>query len=279
MGFSKEVQKQLGHYVYALVDPRNDSIFYVGKAGFNARPFHHLKMKDEKGKRGSKNDIIEEIRSSGKEPRVDIIRHGLADEQTAFEVEAAVIDALGQSNLTNLVSGHHKERGYQSGDRLSRVYGAEEISVDDLNTNAIIFFLNQSYHPKIEEAELYDATRQFWGVSWDKVTKQYEDDELVYPLALAVADGVIVAAYDIVNWFEAGETFSTRWRKREEFFELNRKENDDAKLESLSNKKDKFEFIGKPSEQTDLLYKKLIGRNGQLIKANQNGFTYIDIPD
>lgn len=48
MSFSKDVQKQLGHYVYALVDPRDETIFYFGKATANNRAFNHLKTLNKK---------------------------------------------------------------------------------------------------------------------------------------------------------------------------------------------------------------------------------------
>jgi hypothetical protein len=42
MKFSSTTTIHLGHYVYALVDPRDDAIFYVGKANANNRAFNHL---------------------------------------------------------------------------------------------------------------------------------------------------------------------------------------------------------------------------------------------
>lgn len=39
--FSPEVESKLQYYVYALVDPRTDQIFYVGK-GVGNRVFQHI---------------------------------------------------------------------------------------------------------------------------------------------------------------------------------------------------------------------------------------------
>ncbi len=39
MKFSLSTRKALQHYVYALVDPRDQKIFYVGKASANNRAF------------------------------------------------------------------------------------------------------------------------------------------------------------------------------------------------------------------------------------------------
>jgi hypothetical protein len=253
--------------------PRNDLIFYVGKASSNNRAFEHLKTRDEKGLRGSKNALIDEIKNSGFKPRVDIIRHGLADADTAFEVEAAVIDVLGLENLTNEVSGHNIERGYQSSDTLSRLYGAEEITVSELETNAIVFYLNTSYYPQINAQELYDSTRQYWRVSLQKVNSHDDEGNLLYPLALAVVNGIIVAAYDIVQWFEAGTTFSKRTLERNDKIKHLRKELEQDEIEPTR----KAEFIGMPSTKYEYLYKKLLDENGKPLVAKQNGFEYFQV--
>ena len=41
--FRQNAIEKLGHYVYALIDPSNNNIFYVGKASSNNRAFDHLK--------------------------------------------------------------------------------------------------------------------------------------------------------------------------------------------------------------------------------------------
>lgn len=41
--------------------------------------------------------IPAEVAAEDKEPRIDILAHGLADEETAFRIEAAVIDLCGAS--------------------------------------------------------------------------------------------------------------------------------------------------------------------------------------
>ena len=98
MQFSQRTKEKLGYYVYALVDPRHNEIFYVGKASANNRAFDHLKSNKSESKKQSR---INEIRNSGYEPQVEILRYGLATEKIALEVEAAVIDSIGLENLTN----------------------------------------------------------------------------------------------------------------------------------------------------------------------------------
>lgn len=100
MRFSAATRQSLGHYVYALVDPRTDGIFYVGKANANNRAFDHLKAKESEA---AKSIVISEIRKANLQTRVEILRYGLSSEDECLNVEAAVIDAIGLENLTNEV--------------------------------------------------------------------------------------------------------------------------------------------------------------------------------
>ena len=45
-GFSDKVKQKLGYYVYALADPRDNKIFYIGK-GINNRIFQHEEKLEE----------------------------------------------------------------------------------------------------------------------------------------------------------------------------------------------------------------------------------------
>ncbi len=54
MEFRQKVKEPLGYYVYALVDPRNSKIFYIGKGKEN-RVFQHAK--------GALEDILEDALS------------------------------------------------------------------------------------------------------------------------------------------------------------------------------------------------------------------------
>ena len=70
--FSQKTIKAIKYYVYALVNPKTENIFYIGKGSKN-RCFKSWKEQNQK------KDFI---------PRIDIIRYGLSEED-ALEVEAA----------------------------------------------------------------------------------------------------------------------------------------------------------------------------------------------
>jgi len=115
--FDKQTLKELKHYVYRLVDPRNGHTFYIGKGQGN-RVFHHAKAaekelkelmsKDEKENQNSlKMQIIKEI-IAGEQEIITIIHRHVMDKDAAFEVESALIDA--GYPLTNEVRGHFTDR-------------------------------------------------------------------------------------------------------------------------------------------------------------------------
>ena len=105
--FSSEVCKALEYYVYRLIDPRNGETFYVGK-GKNNRVFEHLKQclkitEDGEDELTLKYSRIHAIHKAGLKVIHVIHRHGM-NEKTAFEVEAALIDAY--PGLSNEQNGH-----------------------------------------------------------------------------------------------------------------------------------------------------------------------------
>src|SRR4051794_29891847 len=98
--FSPEVSAKLATYVYRLIDPRNGETFYVGKGRGN-RVFAHIRAEESISGDELDNKLarIREIRLSGLEVGHVIHRHGM-DDATAFEVEAALMDAY--PGLTNI---------------------------------------------------------------------------------------------------------------------------------------------------------------------------------
>lgn len=91
-------------YVYLLIDPRNDAVFYVGK-GKGDRAYQHSKnAKNGVIDNAPKHRVIREIIDAGLEVRVHII-HRTDSETEAYRAERFFIRSLASCGLTNISNG------------------------------------------------------------------------------------------------------------------------------------------------------------------------------
>jgi hypothetical protein len=185
--FPPEVIDELDFYVYVYIDPRDQKPFYIGRGKEN-RAFSHLM---EEGK-SEKLQKIKAIKASGHQPQIEILRHGLTEDQSTL-VEAAAIDLLGLDSLTNLCRGlHSRSFGRVSATDILLTYGAKDAECTD---PMILITINRLYRSGMGENELYEATRGIW-----KIGKRRESAKL----ACAVYQGVIRETYVIDRWQSAG---------------------------------------------------------------------------
>ena len=192
-GFSPEVRRKLGHYVYLYIDPLSDEVFYVGK-GVGDRAFSHLddRSDSEKWKR------IRSIRRAGREPSIELLAHGL-DGRTADRLEAAAIDVLDKQKLTNVVSGKGSGvYGRMTVEQVRAHYSGKEVKIKH---PCILIRINRLFRYGLTPVELYDATRGIWRVGPEREKATF---------ALAVFGGVVQEVYQITAWFRAGSTLSSR---------------------------------------------------------------------
>jgi hypothetical protein len=189
-----DVARRLGHYVYAYVNPLNGQIFYVGK-GKGQRILSHLADRAETRKLAT----IKQIRAAGKQPQLDILAHGLRSADTALQMEAAVIDALGLPFLTNQVRGWRSSRyGRTPLIDLIALYRRRPVRIQQ---PSILIRINELYRPQMTASELYDVTRGVWKLGPKRERAKY---------AFAVFEGVVREVYEITRWFRAGSTLSSR---------------------------------------------------------------------
>ncbi len=192
--FSNAVCERIGFYVYILKDPRNDTIFYVGKGKGN-RIFQHVQCALERETENDKYNLIREILKAGKEVEHFILRHGL-EEKLAFEIESTIIDLLGIENLTNSVKGHDTwERGLKTVDEVFQHYDAKAVTFDE---PCIIININRLYTRGISAQKLYDSTRASWIVGTKRDRAKY---------AIASYRGLVREVYEIEKWQPNGD----RW--------------------------------------------------------------------
>jgi len=220
MDIHDEVWNSLGFYVYAYVDPNDSAIRYVGK-GTGNRALSHLHSDEE----SDKVEWIQELKKTGKFPRIDIIARNLSEE-TALLIERSLIDAIGigKGKLTNKVRGHDVENGRES---------IQEIAIKlnpkpaEFKHKILMLRLNQHWRPDMSDGELYDITRGIWALG-----KKREEVDLVF----AVANGIVRKVYIPDSWHPAGTTI------------YNHKHPDIGEKE-----RSRWEFIGKEATEKEHL--------------------------
>lgn len=187
--FGPDVIEKLGFYVYRLIDPRNGETFYVGKGKGN-RLYEHVAANSvadvDDGLSSTKIARIRAIHLAGFEVGHVVHRHGM-DERTAFEVEAALMEAY--PGVTNIVGGHGSDDfGVMHADELSRRY---ELPVADIRHRVILLTVDRL----AAEESLYEATRFAWRIDIRKAA----DAEYVLPVVAGIIRGAFVAE----NWMPA----------------------------------------------------------------------------
>ncbi len=191
---SQSTIEKVGYYVYLLVDPRTDKVFYVGKGCGNRINHHLLGALEEKIKETEKIKRIREIQKSELEVGHIILLHGLTEKE-ALEVESAIIDFLGLENLTNLMSGHHSfDRGKMTLKNIKTEYEAADALFDE---PVMLIRINQLYRYDMPADELYEVTRKDWKVGSRAKTIR---------IACAVYTGIIREVYSVDEWIPSTET-------------------------------------------------------------------------
>ncbi|WP_239467660.1 LEM-3-like GIY-YIG domain-containing protein [Enterococcus cecorum] len=193
--FSEKSLLSLGEfYVYALIDPRSNAIFYIGK-GTKNRVFEHEKESlTSPDSEKSKLQIISEIHAVGLEVKKIIINSNLTEDQ-AFAAEASLINAFNYVNdikLTNIVSGHYSS-GALTVEEFEQIYGAIELTEQEIKHHIMVVKINQLYQRGMAEKILYNSVRGIWRASKERVkTVEY---------VFGVYNSLIVAVYKPSRWY------------------------------------------------------------------------------
>jgi hypothetical protein len=182
------VSENLKVYVYRLIDPRNGETFYVGK-GRGDRVFQHAAgvAANFEGLLPDKLDRVRAIRLAGLDVAHVVHRHGL-DDATAFEVEAALIDAY--PGLTNRQAGHGSGRGAAHAESIIARYAAEEVV---FHHDVLMITINTTSVTTTP----YEAVRYAWKLG----LRNAEKVELV----LAVERGRVVGVFRPEQWLQASK--------------------------------------------------------------------------
>lgn len=191
----KALQSLDGYYVYALIDPRTDAAFYIGK-GMGDRVFNH-EIEHDKNPESEKRKIqtIYEIEAANLCVKRVLLNWGLSESE-AFAAEASLINYLNftkREDLTNLVAGHHVHEGLTV-EEFEQQYGAECLSETDIKHNILVIKINKRYHRDMNDRELYEAVRGIWKASINSIKKQKVE------YVFGVYNQLIVAVYKPDAW-------------------------------------------------------------------------------
>lgn len=241
--FPPGVAERLKWYVYRLIDPRNGETFYVGK-GKGDRIFQHAKgalsaIEDEDAA-DLKVRRIRGIMVAGLDVILVIHRHNVENEQVAFQIEAALIEAY--PGLTNKVSGHGGDYGCRHVEEIVTEYAAQPFEARE---PLILISIGQSYVD--ERRDIYEAVRGVWRIDVKRAKLS---------LVLAHRRGIVLGAFRPTKWLKAtranfpwlDEDLPPRWG-----------------------------FVGEPAEQaTESLYKGKRVPDKYRTKRPQNPVHYIE---
>ena len=184
-----------GYYVYALIAPRSNDVFYIGK-GIGNRVFSH-EVESVKSLDSEKEKLrkIKDIESSGFSVKRIIVNWGLTEDE-AFASEASLINLISiisENPLTNIVAGHHVH-GALSVESFEREYGAEVLKTEDIKHNILVIKINKLYRKNMSEYEIYDTVRGMWRISLNSIKTR----NIRY--VFAVYNSLIVGVYKPDEW-------------------------------------------------------------------------------
>lgn len=220
--FSELVLQKLNengeYYVYGLIDPRNNKLFYIGK-GTGNRVFQHVAESDKNPEsEKEKLQIIKSIKMSQNEVKYILINWGLTEAE-AYAAEASLINLMNYisiETLTNIVAGHHS-CGCLTVEEIEQKYGAELLKPEDFKHKILIIKINKLYDRDMNSQNLYDIVRGIWRADINRA-KQVE-------YVLGVYNNVIVCCYKPDRWYKVFECSNEKLPKHIEGMDLSGKEN------------------------------------------------------
>ncbi len=202
MKFDHKTCEEMNHYVYALIDPRDNKPFYVGEGEKN-RVFDHVDEAGETSNETDKLDLIREIKDEGYKVDHVILWHGL-DKNTALIIEASLLDFASyfKFDLTNLVRGHHSSVfGAMKVEEIIRKYNAPPL--DELGDDCVIININKRYRETRNDVSIYDVTKGHWPMA--------NPNRKGIKYVLAEYKSFIVEVFEVEIWEPVDTEKRTRW--------------------------------------------------------------------
>lgn len=189
----RALQNLKGYYVYALIDPRTNRVFYIGK-GTDDRVFaHEIEQNKDPESENRKLKTIHAIESDGYCVKKVLLNWGL-EEKEAFVAEAALINYfkfVSHETLTNIVAGHHTHEALTV-EEFEKRYGAKPLSEDEIEDHVMVIKINEKYHWGMSDSELYEVVRGIWKANIKRASK--------VKYVVGVYNQLVVAVYKPKEW-------------------------------------------------------------------------------
>jgi len=121
---------ELMYYIYALIDPRNNKPFYIGK-GKDDRCLSHFKENNlNKENNSKKRAKIKKLKKLGFEPMIEFYAQNIKDEELAYNIETFFIKKYGRIGyeedgiLTNICINNNPPN--HNGKTYNEIYGKKQ---------------------------------------------------------------------------------------------------------------------------------------------------------
>lgn len=193
-------QERLGLYVYALLDPRDGKIFYIGQ-GRNNRIFDHFNDAENKLRSNrilsSKEIRILDIWKNSEDVVWKIIAHKLSDE-SANATEAALIDSMSVSPNGPCLNEVRGPRSSMLSEGEVATLGASPVNPDTSYSSVFMFPVHNALSDSREN--IYEATRAAWSVSKHNRSRESH--------AVGIKNGISIGGFSIDRWKQHGDKFA-----------------------------------------------------------------------
>ncbi len=192
------IQKEkLGNYIYALKDPRDKKVFYVGQ-GINDRVFDHFSEAETSLKNAtfinnlsSKIIRIIDIWKNGEDVDWLILAHDLPSEnQISDYVESAIVDALSESQNGEPLNDKNPPKSSRLLPEDLEAMAADFVNPTIQYTNVFIFPVQKALN---NVATPYEATRTTWSVS-------EKNRNLTPAFAVGLKNSISKGSFEIHKW-------------------------------------------------------------------------------
>jgi hypothetical protein len=162
------------YYIYALIDPRSQLPYYIGK-GKGKRALTHFIEGYKESENKKKDAYTKGLRNKGIEPTVEFLISNITDEDKAYSIETLFIRLFGRKDidrngiLTNICL--HNKPPNNKGMKRSKEF-KENLSQSRLGENNPMFGRCGSLHHNFGKEGLVGETNPFFGKTHTKEQKQ-----------------------------------------------------------------------------------------------------------